>query len=148
MTCPKKVLCPMFIGIPSIEFKFKHPNDWLIFFFFKSSPPDDCQVKVPSDGSQVCRGNRTGEVLSWDHFGILWWAHLVCSFWHIFDGSIGGPIWGSLFGILWCDPLVSPLYGTDACCLSFVVGLLADLDYLGADRLSLLFGGIQVPKCF
>ena len=66
----------------------------------------------------------------------------------IFDGSIGGPIWGSLFGILWCDPFVSPLYGTVACCLSFVVGLLADLDYLGAERVSLLFGGIQVEKCF
>ena len=68
------------------------------------------------------------------------------SFWDPLDGSFGGPIWGSLFGILWCDPLVSPLYGTVACCLSFVVGLLADLDYLGAERVSLLFGGNKLQS--
>ena len=104
----------MFIGIPSIEFKSKHPDDWLNFFFFKSSPPDDCQVKVPSDGSQVCRGNRTGEVLSWDPMvGSFLMGQLVVPFGGVFLGSFGA--------ILWWAPYMEQLH---AACLLLLACLL------------------------
>ena len=71
--------------------------------FFKSSPPDDCQVKVPPDGGQVCRGNRTGEVLSWDHLVGTFWDPLVVPIGGVFLGSFGEPLlWDQLLDACLC----------------------------------------------
>ena len=104
----------MFIGIPSIEFKSKHPDDWLIFFSSNLRPQTIAKSKFHLTEAKcvvvIGQVRSFRGIILGSYGGLIWFAHFGPFLMGPLVVPFGGVFLGSFGAILWWAPYMEQLH--------------------------------------